>query len=121
MNCCAISIPTKNPAQAAETSRQAAFLAPIFSERNRPSRENHIGRCGSDEQKLDVLGRDLRLFQRLKCGLRGHITGHFVLSRNATLLDPGARGNPFVAGIDHVREVLVGQDLVRRVTAGPDD
>src|SRR5437868_15143476 len=30
MNCCAISTPNKNPAQAAETSRQAAFLAPIF-------------------------------------------------------------------------------------------
>src|SRR5205814_4355013 len=30
MNCCAISIPKRKPAQAAETSRQAAFFAPIF-------------------------------------------------------------------------------------------
>ena len=30
MNCCAISIAKRNPAQAAEMSRQAAFFAPIF-------------------------------------------------------------------------------------------
>ena len=53
----------------------------------------------------------------LSAALGGHVAGAFILRSDAAFLDPGARGDPLVARIDHAREVLVRDDFFRHVTA----
>ena len=71
--------------------------------------------------QIDFFGRNFRLLDCFERGLRRHVAGRFVLGRDAPFLDPGARRDPLVAGIDHAREILVGKNFLRHITAGADD
>src|SRR6266487_2682061 len=98
MNCCAISRPKRKPAQAAEISRQAALVAPIY-----------FG------------GRNFRLFDRLQRRFRGHVARLFVFRGDATFLDACASGDPFVARIDYARQIFIGENFFGHVTSSADD
>ena len=97
MNCCAISSAKRNPAQAAETSRQAAFVAPIFvCTKQAVGGKYHVGRGRGDEDEIDVVARDAGLLHGGKRGLGGHVAGVFIVRGDAALLDAGARRDPLV-------------------------
>ncbi len=83
--------------------------------------EKHIGSCRCHDNEIDFLRRNLGLLHCLERGLGCHIAGVFILCGDAALLDAGACSDPIVAGIDHAREVLIGQNLFGHITACADD
>ena len=83
--------------------------------------KEHVGSGRGDENKIDFGGRNFRLFDRLQRRFRGHVARLFVFRGDATFLDPGASRDPFVAGIDHARQIFVGQNFFRHVTSSADD
>ena len=54
-------------------------------------------------------------------GLGRQVGGEFILGRDAPFLDAGARGDPFIRGLDHFFEVGVGQDFFRHIRADAGD
>ena len=83
--------------------------------------EQHVGsgRCHDDE--VDLFCRNLRLFECLERRLGRHIASVFIFCGNAAFFNAGASGYPIVAGVDYAREVRVGQDLFRHITACADN
>jgi len=53
--------------------------------------------------------------------IEGQIAGGFAIGGAAALADAGARRDPFVAGVDELFEVGVGDDFFRQVAAGAGD
>ena len=60
-------------------------------------------------------------FQRAHGGVVGEVAGGLAFGGDVALADAGARGDPFVAGIDELRQVVVGQHLFRQIAAGAGD
>ena len=122
MNCCAISTAKRNPAQAAEMSRQAALCRPDLC-LNKAGRRGkyHVGRGRGDEDEIDFIARDAGLFHRGKRGFGAHVAGVFIVRGDAALLDAGAGGDPLVIGLDDLGEVVVRENFFRHVAAGADD
>jgi hypothetical protein len=54
-------------------------------------------------------------------GVEREIAGRFAVGGAAALTDAGARGDPFVGGVDDLLEIGVGDDLLRQVAAGAGD
>ena len=54
-------------------------------------------------------------------GLFGQVGRGLAVGGDVPALDPGARADPFVAGVDQLLEVGVGQDLFRQVAPGAGD
>ena len=84
-------------------------------------RKHHVGRGCRDENEIDLSRFDLGLLDRFQRSLRRHVARVFVLGGDAAFLDASARGDPLVARVDHSRQVGVGQNFFRHVTAGADD
>ena len=84
-------------------------------------RENHIGGGGRDQDEIDLFRGNAGLLHRSQSGLGGHVAGLFVGRGDPAFLDPGAGRDPLVVGLDDLREVLVGEDFFRQITAGADD
>jgi hypothetical protein len=53
--------------------------------------------------------------------IEGQVAGGLAVGGAAALADAGARGNPFVGGVDDFFEIGVGDDLFRQVAAGAGD
>ena len=64
---------------------------------------------------------DSGLLDRGEGGFRRHVAGVFIFRGDAAFFDAGARRDPLVVGVDHLREVGVGQNFFRHVAAGADD
>ena len=83
--------------------------------------KDHVGRGRGDEDQIDFIAGDSGLFHRGERGFGAHIAGVFVLRGDAAFLDAGAGGDPLVIGLDDLREIVVGENFFRHVTAGADD
>jgi hypothetical protein len=53
--------------------------------------------------------------------IEGQIAGGFAIGGATALADAGARRDPFVAGVDELLEVGVGDDFFRQVATGAGD
>jgi hypothetical protein len=49
------------------------------------------------------------------------VAGGFAIGSHAPFADAGARGDPFVGGIDEFLEIGVGDDFFRQIAAGAGD
>ncbi len=47
----------------------------------------------------------------------GEGSGGFAFGGDAALVDAGALGDPFVVGVDHLRQIVVGQPFFRQLAA----
>ena len=64
---------------------------------------------------------DFCLLDRLQRRFRRHLARCFILGGDAAFLDAGACCDPFVACVDHAREIIIGQNFLRHVAAGAND
>src|SRR3546814_5839360 len=80
--------------------------------------EDDVGRGRAEHDQVDLGGLDAGRFQRTHGGVVREVTGGFAFGRDVALADAGARGDPLVAGVDDLRQVVVGEHLFRQVAAG---
>src|SRR5207247_3142838 len=66
---------------------------------------------GGDDDEINLVAGDTGGLHRAQGGLGGHIRSKLVLRREAPLLDAGARRDPFVGGVHHFFELLIGEDF----------
>ena len=85
-----------------------------------PGRPRHDVAGGLD-RLVDVLGRDPGGIQRAARRVLRQIDRGLAVGSHVTPLDTGARTNPFVAGLDHLLEVEIGEDFLGQVRAGAGD
>jgi hypothetical protein len=111
----------KSSARGRNIEAGGIFGANFFLNETGGRRKNHVGSGGGDEKQIDFFGGNFRLLDCFERGLRCHVAGHFVFGGNAPFLDPGARRDPLVAGIDHAREIFVSKNFLRRITTGADN
>ena len=83
--------------------------------------KHHVRRGRGDEDQIDFISCDPRLFHCGERGLGAHIAGVFVVRGDAALLDAGAGGDPLVIGLDDLGEIVVRENFFRHVAAGADD
>jgi hypothetical protein len=75
---------------------------------------------------IDFRWRDIRIVESMSRRSGSHFTCRFVHTGDSAFFDPGARRDPFIAGVHHRFEVSVGQDSCRKVAScaydgcGPD-
>ena len=80
----------------------------FFLHETRGRGKEHVRRGSGDENKVDVACGNFSLLHRLERSLCRHVAGVLIFSSNAALFDAGPGGDPFVAGVDHAREIFVG-------------
>ena len=79
-------------------------------------RKHKIRRRSGANQKLDFACRGCGLFQKPAHRLRTEMRGAEALSpQDAPFLDAGALDDPFVAGLDHLRQFGIAQDVGRHI------
>src|SRR5690606_13774403 len=83
--------------------------------------EDQVRGGGAEYDQVELAGRDARGFQRTQGGVVGKVAGGLALGGDVALADAGARGDPFIAGIDELGQVVVGQHFFRQIAAGARD
>ena len=83
--------------------------------------KRHVGARRADDDKVDVLGHEVRALERLLRGAHREVGCHLALFGDVPLADAGALHDPLVRRVDQLFEVGVGQDVLRRVRADTDD
>ena len=83
------------------------------------SREGVVRGRGCQDDKVYIARIKFSAFKCLKCSRRPEVGCQFSLTGNMTLTNASAFVNPLVAGIDDVREIIVGQNGVGQITAAP--
>src|SRR5207245_5808550 len=53
-------------------------------------REQHVGRRGRNQNKIDIFGFNFCLFESVEGSLARHVAGGFIFCGDATLFDSGA-------------------------------
>ena len=81
-------------------------------------RKDEIGRGRAEHDHVEFGRLHAGGFHRRARGALGEVGGGLALGDDVALADAGARRDPFVAGIDELLEVGVGQDPGRQGTAG---
>src|SRR3546814_2042617 len=76
--------------------------------------EDDVGRGRAEHDQVDLGGLDAGRFHRTHGGVVREVAGGFAFGRDVALADAGARGDPLVAGVDDLRQVVVGEHLFRR-------
>src|SRR5690606_14029011 len=84
-------------------------------------REDQVRRGGADDDQVELVGAAAGGFQRAYRRVERQVHGGFAFRGDVALTDAGARGDPFVAGVDDLRQVVVGQHLAGQVAAGSGD
>ena len=77
------------------------------------------GQGGADAAP-DIRRGKAAALQRLPCGGNGQRCGGLVLGTPVPGADPGAAGDPFIAGVHHPAQVLVGDRPAGQCPAGGD-
>ena len=68
--------------------------------------KQHVGRDSGDDDRVDLAGVDVALFQNLACCTRRHVRGRLVvIPKNPPLSDPGTGANPFVTRVHHLLQI----------------
>jgi len=87
-----------------EVKRCGLLRANLLLNETRGRRERHVGRDGGDDDEVNLLARNAGHFHRALRGFGGEVGGEFILGRESTFLDAGARGDPFVGRVHHFFE-----------------
>jgi hypothetical protein len=61
------------------------------------------------------------MFQGGLRSLDAHIGGEFAVSGDVPFANAGALDDPFVAGVDALGEVSIGDDFARQIAARPEN
>src|SRR6185437_4208013 len=83
--------------------------------------ENHFPRYRSADDQVQIFRSHFGGSQGLARRGGSKRCGRFPISGDPTLFDARALDDPFIVGIDHARQVVVGQALLRHMTSGPRD
>ncbi len=83
--------------------------------------KHHVRRGRRNHDEIDVGRRDLRRGKRLARGVKREIARLLGGRRDVPLPDAGSGANPFVARIDALGKLVVGEDLCREIAAGARD
>ena len=107
-----------NPEQPAETSNPHAPLAPILS-CTRHAVEGNImsGVTVPTMMTSTSVGCDAARGQAFFCGLNADVADAQSLGEHVPLADTGPLDDPLVVGVDHLFEVLIGENLGGNVGA----
>ena len=84
-------------------------------------RERTVAGDGPHDDAVDDRRIDARLETGLPPRLGRQIAGRLRGIQDVALADAGALDDPGVGGVDHARQILVGQDLGGNRATGPDD
>ena len=95
--------------------------AELLLHRHRDRRHRHVGRDGRHDDAVDLLRIDLRRLAGALARLRRQVRRRAPLLEDAPLADAGALGDPLVRRRHHLRQIVVGQHLVRRRASRPCD
>ena len=83
-------------------------------------RKHEIRRRGGADKKIDVARVGFCPLQEAAHRFRGHVRGAEPLAlQDAPLLDAGPLGDPGIAGIDHARELVIGEHVGRQIAVHP--
>ena len=94
--------------------RQAEFL---LDQAGVAWRKVAPGDCGA-QAAADFLGIKAAVFKRLARRADCHCAGIFPLGAETPLADAGAGGDPFVAGLHNLAQIVVGHNLGGQVGPG---
>src|SRR5205814_3703140 len=83
--------------------------------------EGHVARGRADHDQIDLLRLSARPVQRLLRGSESEVRRGLRLVDDVPFVDSGALDDPLVGRVDHLLEILVGEDPLRRVGADADD
>ena len=79
-------------------------------------RKLHIRRGGGADQQIDLFRLGAGFFQETTHGFRRHMRGAEPLAlEDVTLANAGALGDPGVTGVDHLRQLCIGQQVRRHI------
>ena len=79
--------------------------------------KHHVGRNGADQDRVELTAIDATLCQRRASRFDRHVRGGDVRGGDVALGNPDALQDPFVAGLDHLFEIVVGEHAGRHVAA----
>ncbi len=87
----------------------------------RGRRESLVGRRRGDDDDVDIVGFHAGIIERASRGFKGEIGGGFAFARDMAALDAGARHDPGIGGVDHLGQIVIGENLVRQMGAAADN
>ncbi len=96
-----------------------SVLQSQLAKNNAGGRREFVIGCGSGNNKrVNGIRISTSLLQKLLGSLAGHVARtQTFLGEDAALLNAHTGGYPFVTGIDHARELLVGEDVVGHIAS----
>ena len=80
-----------------------------------------IRRDGGDDEEVDLLGVHASVFERSLSRLGRHVGTGFISGGDMAFTDARAGGDPFVIGVDNLRQVVVGEDFLGNPCADSGD
>ena len=89
------------------------FCAELVLQHASHARQDGVRRHGGHQNEVQILGPDPRGFQRFFPGFIGKVGRGLALFRDPALLDARAFGDPAVARVNELFQILVGDDLFR--------
>jgi hypothetical protein len=106
--------------QTACTSKAAPpFDAELRLEDAGARRKDHVGGRRAEHDEVDVGGRAPRGLEGAATCVQREVRGELAVGGDVAFADAGASHDPVVARLDARLEVLVGEDLLGQVAAGP--
>src|SRR5262249_54732159 len=87
----------------------------------RGARKNEIRRRRRDDDQVEVRRGDAGRLERLAARFEREVAGGLRFVRDVALADARSLADPFVARIELLRQVVVGDDPRRQIAAGPGD
>ena len=90
-------------------------------DRDGGGRKGIVGSGGGEHDQIDRLRVDPGGGQRLARRGDRHIGRVFPLRRDVALTNAGTLRDPFVGGIDHPRQLGIGEDAARQIAAAAQD
>ena len=104
-----------------DVHRGRSRVADGLLDQGRRRRHPVVGGERREQDEVDLVGLDAGRPDRAHRGDGGHRGRRLVGRGDPALADPRPRHDPFVGGVDHPLEVVVGQDLRRGVAAPAGD
>ena len=80
-----------------------------------------IGRRRGADDEIDVDGIDAGAHQRLLGGGNAEVGGQLVVAGDVPLANAGALDDPFVAGVDDLRQIGIGHHALGKMGADAAD
>ena len=108
-------------ARSSQVEAARVLGAEVVADAARRRRERLVTGHRRADHQVQVLGRHVGVLEGLPRRVDRQGAGHVRRGRDAPLLDAGPLDDPLVRRVDDLLEVLVGQALLRHVSAEPCD